>query len=147
MILVANIFRGDKLQQLNRQVGVEFTLFVTRGALQDEMEPFYMSSPKAGTFFEGHINLPPKDLLTLMDLSVIGGVGSKYFGCPIWMISTSFKSKHADLSAKVKTQKEIHRQAVRAKLNASFCRCFAPVIKWPFIDYLSCRFHNQELRP
>ncbi|KAG9094311.1 hypothetical protein FRC07_011324 [Ceratobasidium sp. 392] len=93
---------NEELQRLNRQTGVEFALFVTRGSLEDDLEPFYASSDKAAMFLQGNLKLPMKELMTLMDLSVIGGVGG--------------------LSTHIGGQKEAYRQAVRMKLNTSFCQ-------------------------
>ncbi|KAG9121166.1 hypothetical protein FRC07_002994 [Ceratobasidium sp. 392] len=91
----------EQLQRLNQQVGVEFALFVTRGAIEDKLDPFYASSDKAATFLQGHLSLPAKDMLTMMDLWMVGGVGQ--------------------MSSHMKGKREALRQSVRFKLNASFC--------------------------
>ncbi|KAG8702787.1 hypothetical protein FRC08_003247 [Ceratobasidium sp. 394] len=88
--------------RLNIKMGVEFALFVTRGSIQDNLQPFYVSSKKAETFLEGHMKLPSKEMLTLMDLWAVGGVGG---------ISTQFKNK-----------KLAYGHSVRNKLNISFCQ-------------------------
>ncbi|KAG8713746.1 hypothetical protein FRC11_011153 [Ceratobasidium sp. 423] len=62
----------ERLLTLNNTVGVEFVLFVTRGALEDDVEPFYSSSEKAAKFMHGQVSMAPKDILQLMDLYVIG---------------------------------------------------------------------------
>jgi hypothetical protein len=64
----------SKLQLLHSQLGIEFALFATRGSLQDELDPVYFCSDKVKMFLEGHLNVPPKELLKLMDASVVTGV-------------------------------------------------------------------------
>ncbi|KAB5589885.1 hypothetical protein CTheo_6668 [Ceratobasidium theobromae] len=91
----------EHLQLLNTRLGIEFALFTTRGRLEDNLEPSFVSSGKAATFLQGHLNIPTKDLLTLLDFWVIGKAGG--------------------LSGKIKSRKEILRCSVRAKLLASFC--------------------------
>ncbi|QRW00691.1 hypothetical protein RhiJN_28709 [Ceratobasidium sp. AG-Ba] len=91
----------QELQRMSLQAGVEFALFVTRSNLSDELDPFYVASENAATFLQGHMRLPPKELLTLMDLYSIGGVGA--------------------MAPHVKNQKEAYRLSVRTKLNLSYC--------------------------
>ncbi|KAG9092874.1 hypothetical protein FRC06_011761 [Ceratobasidium sp. 370] len=90
-----------ELQQLSAQVGIEFALFTTRGSLEDDMDPSFLSSDKLKMFLQGHLNLPPKQLLKLMDMSVVGGVDG--------------------MSATVANEKELYRQRLRRQLNTSFC--------------------------
>ncbi|QRV86835.1 hypothetical protein RhiJN_14853 [Ceratobasidium sp. AG-Ba] len=85
---------------MNTKAGVEFVLFVTRGEVNDDLDPFYASSSKAATFLQGHMTVPPKDLLTLMDRWSTGNTAGASTGT----------GKRTAL-----------RQAVRLKLFASYC--------------------------
>ncbi|KAG8699990.1 hypothetical protein FRC08_004994 [Ceratobasidium sp. 394] len=89
-------------EHLNIKLGVEFALFATCGSIKDNLQPLYISSNKAETFLEGHMKLPPKELLTLMDLWCIGGVAG---------VSAQFKNKKSALG-----------HSVRSKLHSAFCR-------------------------
>jgi hypothetical protein len=66
-----------QLQQLHNRLGIEFMLVSTRAKLEDDLLPLYVSSEKVDTFLQGHMNMPMKDLLTLIDFYVIGKEGSK----------------------------------------------------------------------
>ncbi|KAG9091047.1 hypothetical protein FRC06_000731 [Ceratobasidium sp. 370] len=47
-----------ELQQLSAQVGIEFALFTTRGSLEDDMDPSFLSSDKLKMFLQGHLIAP-----------------------------------------------------------------------------------------
>ncbi|EUC65965.1 hypothetical protein RSOL_504130, partial [Rhizoctonia solani AG-3 Rhs1AP] len=92
----------QRILTLNNTVGVEFVLFVTRGALEDDVEPFYGSSTKAGEFMHGQVSMAPKDILQLMDLFVVGGgQGTK---------------------EKVEGEKDLYRKSVQEKLRGSLLK-------------------------
>ncbi|KAG8703206.1 hypothetical protein FRC09_004298 [Ceratobasidium sp. 395] len=62
-----------ELQNLNAQLGIEFALFATRRSVEDQLNPVFVCSDKAELFFQGHLKMPPKELLKLMDVSIVAG--------------------------------------------------------------------------
>ncbi|KAB5588230.1 hypothetical protein CTheo_8326 [Ceratobasidium theobromae] len=91
-----------ELMYIHKQTGVEYALFATRPTLRDTMCPLFYSSDKVTMFLEAHINVPIKDFLQLMDMSVVGGIGG--------------------LGASLLSEKGARRKSVRALLNAAFCK-------------------------
>ncbi|KAG9087655.1 hypothetical protein FS749_002767 [Ceratobasidium sp. UAMH 11750] len=111
----------QQFERLNRQVGLEFAIFVTRGSVEDDVEPFYTTSSKAATFLQGHLNLPPKDVLTLMDLWAVGGVPGSCIRFSVEEMGLKFVITLLAVAGKVKGRKDMYQKAVRDKLSHSYC--------------------------
>ncbi|KAG8738516.1 hypothetical protein FRC11_001356, partial [Ceratobasidium sp. 423] len=88
-----------QLETLYGKLGVEYMLVTTRGKLEDNMPPTYISSDKVDAFLQGHMNMPMRDLLTHLDFYVLG--------------------KEPAGAKKIKDKKQALRSAVRTRLKNS----------------------------
>ncbi|KAG8728224.1 hypothetical protein FRC10_005203, partial [Ceratobasidium sp. 414] len=67
---------GTKLDHISQLTSVQFVLLVVRGQSQDGLKPLHYASNQARTFLEGYLSVPMSQLLTMMEMSAIGGASA-----------------------------------------------------------------------